>query len=386
MNAREAAYLAVIASSKEDKYASEFLDQWKQKESPSQQDDHLAREIAYGSIQRKLSLDYLATQLTPQKKLNLKSKELILLRTALYQYYFMDRIPIYALTNETQHIAKRYCHQTFCGFLNAILRKLEQTKLELPSDDLSLYYSYPSYFVKELMKDYGREETKRILEIGNKAAVVMARKRFSPFDVEKIAVADAIKSQEFYIQNRTPVELFKKLSSTIKTPSKVLDLCSSPGGKSLLIHDMYPGVHLFANDVSEEKLKRIRHNMERFQFDATLSCGPGELFPRTHTFDLVIVDAPCSNTGVLNKRAEARWRLSQENIKLLEILQLKLIENASHLAPMIWYMTCSVLKEENEVLVNKACRELGLELVMQETILPDSEGNDGGFGCALRKA
>lgn len=385
MNAREAAYLAIMASIKEEHYASDFLERWKEKESPSPKDDHLAREIAFGTIQRKLSLDYLATQLTPQKKLNMKTKELVLLRTALYQFYFMDRIPIYAITDETQNIAKKYCHRTFCAFLNAILRKLEGSALSLPSDSLSVFYSYPEYFVEQLTKDYGLEETKRILMLGNKSAKVMARKRSAPFEVEEVKVPHAAHSKDYYIQNRTPVLLIKELSQTLDDPHRILDLCASPGGKTLLMHDLFPKAKLYANDVSEAKLQRIRENAEKYEFDVVLSCGPGELYPHNEKFDLVIVDAPCSNTGVLNKRAEARWRLTSENVQALEVLQIKLIENASELADNIWYMTCSILKEENEGIIRKSCEKFGLEVVKQLTLLPDEQGSDGGFAAALRK-
>lgn len=383
MNAREAAYLAVMASAKEERYASEFLDDWKRRESPSVKDDHLAREIAFGSIQRKLTLDYLGAQLTPHKKLNLKTKELVLLRTALYQFYFMDRIPLYALTNETQNIAKKYCHRTFCSFLNALLRKLEHTKLSIPEDPLSLYYSYPDYFVRELVKDYGMMETKRILELGNTPAITMARKRSSPFNVAPAKVVDVANSPEYYIQNLTPVLLIKEFSASLHSPKKILDLCASPGGKTLLMHDIFPQSQLYANDVSEEKLERIRENSRKYGIDVTLSCGPGEKYPCTEKFDLVIVDAPCSNTGVLNKRAEARWRLSPENVKQLEAVQLKLLENASRLSNRIWYMTCSILKEENEGIAQKAAEQLGLKIEKQLTILPDQNGQDGGYACEL---
>jgi len=385
MNSREAAYLAVMASVKENQYASDFLDFWKNKGSPSLKDDHLAREIAFGTIQRKLSLDYLAAQLTPQKKLNLKTKELVLLRTALYQYYFMDRIPTYALTNETLQIAKKYCHRTFTAFLNAVLRQLESTKLNLPVDSLSTYYSYPSYFVNQLVNDYGVVKARTILDAGNKPAPVMARRRSTLYEVELCKVSEAAYSSEYYIQNRTPVELIKELSTSVIKPQSILDLCASPGGKTILIHDIFPDAKLFANDVSEEKLKRIRDNLQKYTIEAELSCGLGETYPRNRQFDLVIVDAPCSNTGVLNKRAEARWRLSAENMKALEEIQLRLIENASHLGNLVWYMTCSILKEENERVVQKACQLFGLDKLEERTILPDENGSDGGYACAVRK-
>src|SRR5690606_22233382 len=99
-----------------------------------------------------------------------------------------------------------------------------------------------------------------------------------------------------------------------------------------------------------------------------------------------ILDVPCSNSGVLNKRAEARWRISWQSIKELEKIQMNLLRNASKLLSekgQIWYLTCSILKPENERVVAWAAKELALSVISQQTILPHQEGWDGGFAAAL---
>src|SRR5205085_11471055 len=120
-------------------------------------------------------------QLAVKKKLSLKLKEKILLRLALYQFYFLDRIPLYALANEMMQLANQYCHPMFSQFLNAVMRKLPDCPLSLPKEDtnqdLSIRYSYPLFFVEHVRNVYGLEKIKEILSAGNQAAKIMARIR-----------------------------------------------------------------------------------------------------------------------------------------------------------------------------------------------------------------
>jgi len=167
-NPREAAYLAVLTSIREEAYVSDLLEQWRDRKSPIPVDFNLAREIAYGSTRMALALDYIAGMLANKQKLKLKLREKILMRTAIYQCYFMNRIPLYAITNETIDIAKKYCHETFVRFLNAALRRLSEEKPELPEGetvpDMSIRYSYPAYFVQEIVQNYGLEKAVAVME------------------------------------------------------------------------------------------------------------------------------------------------------------------------------------------------------------------------------
>lgn len=407
-NSREAAFLAVLSSVREAGFATDFLENWKREQSPSTADYHLAREIAFGTIRMALALDYLAAQLTPEKKLKVKQLERVLIRIALYQVYYMDRIPLYAIVNESVSLAKKYCHPTFVKFLNAILRKVSEEKPALPTGTdpsaLSMRYSYPLFFVEIMIQDYGLEKTKEILQLGNVPAVTMARIRGrsqianidlldAPIPIGLIrdpaGLASVAESPNYYIQNVTPAFLIHTLAQGIEAPKKILDLCAAPGGKLIAAHDFFPDAALFANDVSEEKVKILKENCAKYEIDATLSCKRGEAFTSPHLFDVVILDVPCSNSGVLNKRPEARWRLTPQNLKDLEALQWALIKKGYSLLSNngeLWYMTCSILKDENERLIDRVTNELQLRLRQDLTILPNEAGWDGGFACALRKS
>lgn len=412
-NPREAAYLALLYSAREERFLIDTLKLWKEHCSPSVQDYHLAREIAYGTTRMALALDHLAVQLTNNNKLTLKLKEKILFRMGLYQHFYMERVPLYAIVDETIKVAKEHTHETFVKFLNACLRKVEEVDPELPKGEtvpeLSIRYSYPTYYVQELVQNFGLEKAEEIMESGNKPSPTMFRVRpgaakpetsngeidylggtLSAIGVIKDTslVPQIAASSDYYIQNVTPAEIMRSLGLEFDPPGKILDLCASPGGKLISVHDLFPEAELFANDVSPEKLKPLSENCAKYGVAATLTSFRGEDYPLDQTFDLVILDVPCSNTGVLNKRPEARWRLSQKTVEQLEEIQLQLVRHAFDLVKEdgeIWYITCSVLKRENSRMIEKVCKELSLQVRKKEAILPNEDGWDGGYGCALRK-
>lgn len=392
---REAAYLACLNFEKEGRYIADFLNDWFQKYHPTPQDFRLAQEIAYGTCRMRLALEYHAECLS-NKKLNLKRKERILLFTALYQHYYLDKIPLYALTNESIKIAKKYCHSHFIKFLNAVLRILSSDNHTLPQDNsiqsLSIRYSYPEYYVKTLCEEQKTDQVIQILEAGNARPVLMARKREETSLFPEMVTFNGSELNEFfstekyYIQNSTPALLMKFLGEGIVNPKKILDLCAAPGGKLIACHDLFSGADLYANDVSSSKIKILEENLHKYKIMAALTSGRGEDYPTTDFFDLIILDVPCSNTGVLNKRPEARWRLSKDHVNELIDCQFKLLQHAKKLISnkgQIWYMTCSILQDENEKLIEKATKELGLSIKKQMKILPDLEGADGGYGVAL---
>ncbi|MGM0439703.1 MAG: transcription antitermination factor NusB [Chlamydiota bacterium] len=402
MTAREAAYKAVLASLRGSLYATDTLEQWQRHSSPSAPDYNLAREIASGTLKRALTLDYYARQLAGSSKLKVKLQERALLRTALYQHYFMDRIPLYAIIDESLKIATKHCRPRFKAFLHAILANISRVTIEPPTS-WDVAYSYPSYFIDELLASYSLEVVKDILAAGNAtpSTTVRIRQKDLPhieglkYCSEKLAVIKDSKlipflsqSQGYYIQNLTPATLMATLQDKICTPSTILDLCAAPGGKTLAAHDLFPNATLYANDVSQQKLSLLKENFDKYGLDVHLTCSQGQNLQTEEKFDLVIVDVPCSNSGTLARRAEARWRLSPDNIHNLNKTQQQLIAHSSNLLKTggyLAYLTCSILPTENQALYHWASHHCPLENCFQKTITPNSEGYDGGYLGLLRK-
>ncbi|MEL7432185.1 MAG: transcription antitermination factor NusB [Chlamydiota bacterium] len=361
----------------------------------------LAREIAAGTVKRLLTLKYFAKKLAP--KLRLGRKEKALLFSAIYQYVFMKKIPLYAIVDETTTLAKKHFGEKKGNFFHAVLRKLEAFSPEVPGKnnafDLSLRLSYPPYFIKKMLEEYGVKKTIQLLDVMNNPGKVMARIRKPSlqkaphirkvhkevFIIEKDLLS-WVERAEAYVQNVTPVLLFEALSKKLKrSPKRILDLCASPGGKLLLCHDRFPGALLEANDVSTKKMERLHENVQKYGISAQLHTQKGETFSSKERFDLIILDAPCSNSGVYHKRAEARWRFCPDRLEDLSDLQASILENAQKYLSeegQIWYMTCSILSEENEATVNYA-ESLGLRRLVEKKILPSDQGADGGFAASF---
>ncbi|MCP5507420.1 MAG: hypothetical protein H7A37_03850 [Chlamydiales bacterium] len=383
--ARDAAYHALLAFYRKGTFLNDTLNDWRAAAKPASRDERLAYELAAGCCRMSLRLDCHITQLPTEKPPQLKRKERTILHLALYQHLFMERIPSHALVNEAVALAKRHCHTTFVKFLNAILRKLPDTTFSPPSSTHQRL-SYPEEFVNMLTADYGASQAVACLEAMNCPPIIQARRRADNAVITVEDLDSIAQSRDYYIQNSTPIALISGLAEKTKTPSTLLDLCASPGGKLLLAHDLYPQAQLFANDVSQQKLHRLQENLQKYNVAATLFCSRGEDLQTEQKYDLIILDVPCSNSGVLNKRPEARWRQQNSHVEEICLLQKQLLENAATLLNpegTIWYLTCSILKKENEEQMLWAEKNLGAKTILQKTILPDTEGADGGYSCLL---
>jgi len=171
--------------------------------------------------------------------------------------------------------------------------------------------------------------------------------------------------------------------------ARVLDLCASPGAKAVqLLEALGPGGSLLACDVDDAKCVRLRQNLEKAGGNFQVRTVPDEpeAIELGGTFTHILLDVPCSNTGVLARRPEARWRLRWEDLGSLTDLQRKLLAAAvRHLAPggRLVYATCSIEPEENQDMAAWAVREFpGLQLLSERLFLPHKEPGDGGY-CAV---
>lgn len=414
---RKAAYEALIRWERTGCYLVEGLDSWHREASPSTQQRHQARQLAYGCCSRRLSLDQLAFQLSKGGKLPKKKREQWLLRLALYEACFLSGSPLYGLVHSWVELAHQCCHSSFASYLNALLRSVGQKGVpRLPSgekpSDLAIYYSYPPWFVGELLQHHPLHRVRQLLAIGNEPAATVARLRpgfpdpfllpvweclsHLPCPAGRLLLPEKlpelVKQPGLVIQGPAHLSLIYQLASGLEAkPRRILDLCAAPGGKLLLLADLYPQALLYANDVAPERMERLRENVSRYGVDVQLSVGPGQLFtpPDGQLFDLILIDAPCSNAAVLAKRTEARWRLdgASQLRELLATQRLLLERSRQLLAPQgeLWYMSCSLLSQENQEQAAFAEATLALKKRTEQLLLPSySSYGDGGYAVALR--
>ena len=170
----------------------------------------------------------------------------------------------------------------------------------------------------------------------------------------------------------------------------VLDFCAAPGGKTAQIAWRLNGTgRLVAQEVNPKRLVRLKENLARLRLDSVeVTQSVASIGGRT-VFDRVLVDAPCSNTGVLRRRPDARWRWSVDHLKQLVGLQAQILDAAAaHVAPggRLVYSTCSNEPEENgeQVAAFLARHEDFTEVERRESV-PFETGHDGAFACAMER-
>ena len=380
ITSREAAFLSLMKG-------DAFIDETVELFALSFLDRALAYEIAAGTMRMKRWLDAAAKRLTKTGKLPEKRRERLLLEMALYQCYFLTRMPLHAICNEMVELAKKYTSSHFASFLNAIIRKVDRTAIP-KSDELPIEHSYPDYFVTTLINTYGKEAAVTILQAGNRALPLFARKRPScGCEIVEEALQTIINDPNYYIQNPSQPSLMKKLTETLPTPPlRILDLCAAPGGKTVLLHDLFPKAHIVCNDISEGRLSKLRENLSKYGIEAEVSCQNGQNATFSEAFDLIVIDAPCSASGVLYKCPEARWRIEKSEIEALQKKQKDLLKHASSLLKKtgtLWYMTCSILPQENEQVIQWMGQESMKRIHTQHIQLPNSDGFEGGFAASI---
>lgn len=387
-------------------------------------------ELVRGTMERLLTIDYCIGKFS--KTAVRKMKPLIRsdLRVAVYQLLYLTKTPASAVVNTAVTIAGQHGFTGLKGFVNGLLRNISRCRDELLEEVSStknpeVRYSVPSYVISLLTADYGKEKTEKIL------AAFQEKKALSGFAIRKnmsredllsalkkegypaaadeelpsafsltgsgagITETDAFKKGAFYICDRSSMAdgeaLMKLLPSLPENNINLLDLCASPGGKSVQAADILSARgDVVSRDVSERKVERIRENASRTGLsnihpgvsDATVFDPASE-----GAFDVVIADVPCSGLGVMGMKPDIRYRQDEKSMADIAFLQRDILKNAVRYVKsggFMIYSTCTLHKKENED--NRHFVESsGFTLVSEETRFPD-EGPWGGFYTAvLRK-
>lgn len=306
--------------------------------------------------------------------------------------------------------------------VNAVVRKLTSALLAAPpaagasAEELSEYFSHPDWLVRNWLGQFGPEATRSLLEWNQQPPRVYARWRHATDAIPSFLkptswpnffevapghwpqVEPLLKEGKLYLQDpatRLPVDLLDPQAG-----ESVLDLCAAPGGKSLMIADRMQTGQLVAVDVPDARIDRLKENLSRapamnvalVQADVLENV---ESALREHqlpaSYAAVLIDVPCSNTGVMRHRVDVKWRLQPGDLKKHPRQQLSLLHAAARLvAPggRLVYSTCSIDTEENEHVVTEffASRAGGaFKRGASVVSLPWVTGHDGGAAFLLRR-
>lgn len=389
-------------------------------------DRRLAQELVYGVLRQQSALDWLISRRTegrPQKP-GLQ----VLLRLGLYQLFWLDRIPPHAAVHETVEMARGAGFGSQSGFVNAVLRGCDRDRARIRQDlvtlrelDPAVGWSHPAWLVERWRARFGAEGLVRMLEWNNSPPPTFVRvnrlrtsaaeleARWLEEGVQAVAVMHPwLESGEmyrleahppltsllsfidggFYVQD--PGTLASVVDLDPRPGETVLDWCAAPGGKTLYIAQrMENQGRVVAQDTSPERLRLVEENAMRLGGTCVeLARGPGEP-GEPGSFDRVLVDAPCSNTGVLRRRLELRWRLREEEITRLAEVQLGILLRASEFVRVggaLAYSTCSVEPEENTGVVEWFLKARpGFEMRSTRLLTPVEDGVDGAFVAVLMR-
>ncbi|MDO4834294.1 MAG: 16S rRNA (cytosine(967)-C(5))-methyltransferase RsmB [Bacillota bacterium] len=384
------------------------------------------RELVYGVLESKLTLDFYIDRLVDEGIDSLKPAELTILRMGIYQIISMDSVPEYAAVSESVDLAKRYC-KSRAGLVNGVLREFQKRKdsMELPAreDDLIRYlsvkYSYAPWIIELWLKYYEESFVEELLAAGNSKPPLTIRMNW--LKVRKDDLRKALEDRGYEVEDGsicqnalnikgsglleselyrhglfTPQDESSMLVSEklgVKQGDTVMDVCAAPGGKTTAIAERMNNTgRVLASDIYRRKLEQVDKEAKRLgitiiesrSWDATRVDST-----MVKKADCVLVDAPCSGLGVVRRKPEIKYRERNDEMELLPNKQYAILSASSaYVKPggTLLYSTCTVNPEENEKVVERFLkRNGGFEKVEAIQLLPNVNGTDGFYICVMKR-
>ena len=401
--------------------------------------------LVEGTVERKLTLEYFINSVSKTPVNKMKPVIRCIMRMAAYQIFYMDAVPDSAACNEAVKLAQKKGFQTLKGFVNGVLRNLSRQKdqMQMPNEAkepvkaLSVVYSVPEWLVEKIIKDYGMDAAKAMFaslyeNVGATSIRVNNSKISTEECVKLLEKEEVTVSPAAYVKNALEISNYDSLgfldsfaegyfqvqdtssmmvglAADPKEGDCVIDVCAAPGGKSIHVADLLNGTgHVEARDLTDYKVSLIEENIDRCGFsNISAKRADATILDETakETADIVIADLPCSGLGVLKKKSDIKYRMTQDQIEELVQLQRSILKNAVTYVKSggtLIYSTCTVAKEENDLQVDWILENLPLQLVSLEScidgellkntdregclqLLPGREKTDGFFLAKFRK-
>lgn len=342
-------------------------------------DAGLASEIVMGALRHQAQLDFLVGKISGRTRLD--SEVRVALRMGIYQLRYLQRVPAHAAVGESVALVKRAKKASAAGLVNAVLRKVNREPVAWP--DRATELSHPDWMLQRWDRQYGAETATKIALANLNPPETWVRitgpppqdAPLEPGDVPGAyrlvsGSAEGLRIQDIGSQAVVPL-------LDLQPGQTFLDLCAAPGNKTA--QALESGVRAVACDIHWSRLSRLRATgCQRVVLDGT------QPLPFRHTFDRILVDAPCSGTGTLGRNPEIKWRLTPKDIPDLHDRQTRLLANAlSHLAAggTLVYSTCSLEHEENEGVLEA----LGICPERSMARIPGITEGDGFFAAVIRR-
>lgn len=391
-NVRRAAVSALRAWAKGHAYADSLVERHAERNHLSAADRALLKAILMGVLRNRSLLDHWIG-LFRRGKLDPETRDV--LRVGFCQLLIL-RIPDHAAIYETVECARRPVQ----GLINAVLRKAAHSRMrllrELPEVELPIQYSHPHWLWKRWRALFGRKDALELMAWNNRPAEVTFRPNLLNPPPEEAAppeeASEVGADGHYYITDPSTIHAPALLAP--RPGERVLDACAAPGGKAIHLAGLMENEgELLCCDANEKRLPRLRENLERcgVSIAEVLQHDWSEPAPEhwLGDFDAILLDVPCSNTGVFRRRVDARWRLQKGDLESLVTLQRRILEMAAPcLKPggRLVYSTCSIDPEENIDQVTRFVEEeAGYSLGETRQLLPFRDESDGAFAAVIRR-
>jgi 16S rRNA (cytosine967-C5)-methyltransferase len=354
-------------------------------------DRRFVTEVVNGVLRWRLRLDWYLDQLYSGDYENLIPEVKNNLRSSVYQLVYLDKIPPYAVLYEAVEIAKAKYKQKTANLVNAILRnflrqhrKFEflETQLDI-LDKLAIKLSHPKWLIQRWIEYWGIDEVSLLCEVNNSRPRIWVRVNETETNLETLCglldenniqykkhedfsnflVIDnfqEFRKLDFLTKGLVSVQdVSTCLPVLIMDPQAedlILDMCAAPGGKTGYISEKLQNAgHVFAMDRHHSRIKVLFTNMVRMRSSNCYAVtGDALSLPVKVKFDKILIDAPCSGFGVLNRRVDLKWKRTEQDIMNMKNLQLSLLEAAIPVLKeegILAYSTCTIEPEENEKVI-----------------------------------
>ena len=377
----DAAKARLLALDMLGKWTQTEPDREKQLATCSARDRAFVKNLVTGTLRMRGLIDYYLDHFLKTGTGSLPGRVRDILRLAVFQFKFCDRIPDYAVVNESVELVRPLFNGKYVALVNAVLRGLlrDGEKIALPAEDdnpafsLAVKHSHPQWLVRRYLKRFGFDSTEALLKANNEQAPLMVRARsgesaraFRAAGVKttkgayapEALVVDApvppsrLPGYErglFYVQDEA--QMLVGLLAAPQPGSTVADFCSAPGGKVTHLAELVgPDALVVAADVDSKRLEILRENLERLELTNVHLVAGDARRPALNQVDMVLCDVPCSGTGVFRRKPELRWRVQPQSLRKFRQLQREIILAAGRCVAgggVLIYSTCSLEPEEN---------------------------------------
>ncbi len=402
-------------------------------------DRQQANEFVQGILRRRGYLDFLIQQYSNVDFEHMTPLFRNLLRVGIYDLLFMDGTPDYAAVNEAVEYGKRYISAKTGDLVNAILRKIQRERANLPrpqSDDrielIATTFSHPAWMVRRWVKRFGERDAFHLMQANNQHPPYYIRVnnirthtenfilRMTKSDVAfeesdwlpgyfKVDQLHKIREKGWFEKGLCQVQdIAAGFAPWILDPQPgetVYDLCAAPGTKTIVMADMMQNEgSILAVDIHTDRVKKIAENATHYGAEIVKIQRADVIEERFRLSDAVLLDAPCTGTGVLSKRADLRWKRKEEDLATIIERQAELLDAAGNMVARngrLVYSTCSLEPEENMEQINKFLENYDnfvledLSGFLPEEVLtedgkayqtfPHIHHCDGHFGVLLRR-